>query len=295
MKKLFLTVAAIFAIAILMTGCPKPAGGDDNIPESRHEVSGKFGTWSAPYEVGDIVFSDGSASPYTDTLTLTDAQKAAAIAVIYYKGTGLNSDDSNRIRTLGVGLKQIHTKWCKDNASAYSRTITPIICTHTGTSPNVSFSGDKNGSDNLKQIGDFLVSLNGPVNDTIVQNSPVAEEKYPGFYFAKNYKNTANNLAGTRFESGWYVPSIAELFEMNTCMTDSENGFDLDEALALCGGNDNRIRGKTFWSSSDHQYTETLAYYLEFGGTKSSPPVLPKINNYFEKKCDYYFCAIREF
>ena len=109
MKKLFLTVAAIFGIAILLTGCPKPAGGDDNIPESRHEVSGKFGTWSAPYEVGDIVFSDGSATPYTANLTLTDEQKAAAIAVIFYKGTGLNSyvnhkDDTSKTRTLGMGL-----------------------------------------------------------------------------------------------------------------------------------------------------------------------------------------------
>ena len=37
--------------------------------------------------VGDIVFSDGSATPYTSNLTLTDTQKSAAVAVIFYVGT----------------------------------------------------------------------------------------------------------------------------------------------------------------------------------------------------------------
>ena len=58
--------------------------------------------------VGDIVFSDGSASAYTETLT--DEQKTAAVAVIF--------DASNK---LGVGLKTESGKaWCSNSANAYN-------------------------------------------------------------------------------------------------------------------------------------------------------------------------------
>ena len=62
------------------------------MPASNVTVSAAFyiGT-KAPTEtkaVGDIVFTDGSATPYSADLELTDEQKAAAIAVIFYAGTG---------------------------------------------------------------------------------------------------------------------------------------------------------------------------------------------------------------
>ena len=58
--------------------------------------------------VGDIVFSDGSASAYTETLT--DKQKTAAVAVIF--------DASNK---LGVGLETASGKaWCASSANAYN-------------------------------------------------------------------------------------------------------------------------------------------------------------------------------
>ena len=67
-------------------------GNAFTMPESDVTVSAAFyiGT-KAPSEakaVGDIVFSDGSATPYSADLELTDEQKAAAIAVIFYAGTG---------------------------------------------------------------------------------------------------------------------------------------------------------------------------------------------------------------
>ena len=289
MKKLLLTVAAIFGIAIILTGCPGPAGGDDNKQESRHQVSGKFGTWSAPYEVGDIIFSDGSATPYTTDLELTDAQKAAAIAVIYYKGTGLNSDNSNKVRTLGVGLKQAQNRWCTDDAKAYDITVSTITCNRTGEGINMTFSGDLDGSDNLEQIAQFLKTAENRYDDT------TTERKYPGFYFAKNYKNTETAIEGTQFENGWFIPSVAEMYEIYKCRKDQVNGFDVNSAITKCGEsiicNDN-----IYWTSTDHPSVPELAYNLKMYSSLSFAPEFPRTNPVTSKSNQsYYVFAIREF
>lgn len=69
--------------------------------------------------VGDIVFSDGSATPYSNGLTLTDEQKAAAVAIIFYA----NSDGTGTLgaKTLGVGLNRKYwVPWCSTTAKAYN-------------------------------------------------------------------------------------------------------------------------------------------------------------------------------
>ncbi|MCQ2248424.1 MAG: hypothetical protein MJZ50_05370 [Treponema sp.] len=182
--------------------------------------------------VGDIVFNDGSATPYSAGLTLTDDQKNAAIAIIFYVGSRLNSDAPDRtpdnvtIRTLGVGLKHNQTglKWCTPDANASFYGTGRISCIPSGewsalTLDAFDGSGDKNGSDNFETVASFL----GINNDTEV------EAKYPAFYFAKNYKDTATNLTAS-YEAGWYLPSFAEFYaiELNRAMVDA--------ASALCGG-----------------------------------------------------------
>ena len=63
---------------------------------------------SAAKAIGDIVFTDGSASP--SNAELTDEQKAAAIAVIF--------DATNK---LGVGFEiKRSQKWCTYTAAAYN-------------------------------------------------------------------------------------------------------------------------------------------------------------------------------
>ena len=76
--------------------------------------------------VGDIVFNDGSAMPFAAYEALEegndkDTIKDAAIALIFYSGTELNSDDpegnadTTTSRTLGVGLKHNRSglAWCR--------------------------------------------------------------------------------------------------------------------------------------------------------------------------------------
>ena len=203
--------------------------------------------------VGDIVFNDGSATPYSAELTLTDKQKEAAIALIFYKGTGLNSgDDTTTSRTLGVGLKHNRSglAWCLKSADAYSKNIATIQCPASGNAGGLTFTGDRDGSDNLEQVETF-----DGVDDT------ATEANYPAFYFAKNYSTTATNL-GEDYADGWYLPSIAELFQIYANGKGTSKVFDIDAASNLCGGDSFRYNG--YWSSSQYASFDSYAYFLTF-------------------------------
>lgn len=229
-------------------------------------VTAYIGT-KAPSEtkaVGDIVFTDGSATPYSANLTLTNAQKAAAIAVIFYVGTECSNVSTSR--TLGVGLAQNQSrlKWCLDSANAYNVNITTIQ------------ESDKDGSDNLSQIGEFLD--NNDDTDTA--------DKYPSFYFAKNYASqTGSNVSGTDYADGWYLPAKAELQKIYDILSTVNN------ALPACGGTtfDTSV---LYWSSSQDASSDDRAYFLHFG--------TGEWGNY-RKKYDsmldtsIYVCAVRAF
>ncbi len=227
--------------------------------------------------VGDIVFTDGSATPYSADLTLTDEQKAAAIALIFYKGTGLNSgDDTTTSRTLGVGLKHNKSRlaWCLNSAAAYYKNITTIQCPASGEAGALTFTGDRNGSDNLEQIEAF-----DGVDDT------ATEANYPAFYFGKNYKDAATNIAGTDYESGWYLPSIAELFQIYANGKGASKVFDINAASTLCGGDS--FGASSYLSSSQYEDDDDEAYRLYFGDGLWYAD--------YGKNHVHYVCAVREF
>ncbi len=234
---------------------------------TRPEVSGKLGKYGSPYEVGDIVFNDGSAILYTDLLKITDEQKACAIAIIFYKGTGLNSgNDTTTIRILGVGLKQDKTglPWCTSSANAYSINITTIQ------------ESKKDGSNNLEYIEAF-----DGVDDTTGNG---ASDLYPAFYFAKNYSSIANNL-GTTYSNGWYLPSIEELYQIYVNGKGKSKVFDINIANYLLGGD--QFENDWYWSSSQDSEQDDGAY----GGAFGNPVRL----SYYKHASKNLVCAIREF
>ena len=193
-----------------------------------------IGSKSKPDAVGDIVFSDGSATPYTADLTLTVEQKSKAVAVIFYVGTECSNDSTSR--TLGVGLAQNQSglAWCLESAAAHDKNITTIQ------------ESDKDGSDNLSQIGEFL---NG-------NNDTGTADNYPAFYFAKNYSGTATNL-GETYADGWYLPSIAELQKIYDILTTVNNALD------ACDGTTFATSG-AYWSSSQYASSDDKAYDFSF-------------------------------
>ena len=227
-----------------------------------------YGTKLAPDAVGDIVFNDGSATPYSSDLTLTDDQKNAAIAVIFYIGTECSNNGESRM--LGVGL--LHSTsglaWCLESATAYSRKVN-TVCKIDGSDGAYTFSEDKDGSDNFEQL-----STSNYVTDSGTQ------AKYPAWYFAKNYASqSGSNINGTDYENEWYFPSIAELFYIWKVKS------TVDNASTLCNGS--TFGDKYYWSSSQSNSTNSyMAYYFSFGNGVR-----------FEqgKQVEYYICAIRAF
>lgn len=197
MKKSFklflLALCAVFA-CLAFTGCSNPTTTPEpSTPVTPEPPVTYIGT-KTPTEtkaVGDIVFTDGSASPYTEELT--NEQQAAAIAVIFYVG---DENDTLGAKTLGVGLITERTDdmglpWCLKDAVAY----------------------DSN---------DYAQNMNdGKANtDEIAGLSDYGDgTKYPAFKFCRDY--TAQG-----FTTGWYLPAINELKMLYASLTEVGNALN---------------------------------------------------------------------
>lgn len=313
-----------------------PNDGDENntendTPKVRQEITGKLGKYNSPYEVGDIVFSDGTATPYSESLTLTTEQKAAAIAVIFYKGTGVNNpvkingkttQDETTVRTLGVGLHKSENPvtWATFDydgitvaaeAHGYNFKINPLIITDVWDSSEKRYDfrfGDKNGKNHLQVLGAYL---DDPYDDWYYKDNPPGDDTdnpalYEAFYFAKNYKDiTGNNVKGTNFENDWYLPALAELYELYLAFGTVKAAND------LCGGDEFKLNEEIdskhknfnyYWSSNVVTGKDCFAYAMSFTedwGFTDCEKSLTESNRslkYGEEFLDKtYALAIREF
>ena len=221
------------------TGGTTTTGGGDT------PATAYIGT-KAPSEaksVGDIVFSDGSATAYTSGLTLTDEQKSKAVAVIFYVGS---ASDTLGAKTLGVGLENTGTDntllWAKNDVNGYSTNITAIQCTPVGDeAATATFSGDLDGSDNWQALCD-AVSDEGTSGN------------YPAWEWVNAYATTTN-LTGD-YASGWYLPTVAELSMLYTAKG------TVNSALEKAGGT--KIADTAYWSSSQGASNDNSAWVVWF-------------------------------
>ncbi len=204
-------------------------------------------------EVGDIVFADGTATPYDEYnkegFFLTAYQKSQAIAVIFYKGSDLCSKgEEKRERMLGIGMAiGYDVQWASNfsTPAAVSHELyfyDDIICVgqDDGYDKYIKppYSGCLDGSKNLEKFGNFL-KKKGYTDDT----DDVS--KYPAFYFAKNYSaHDKSRVSGTEYESGWFLPSIAEIYKINDVKEKVVKG------IKVCDGDTSMVPGLNCWSSS---------------------------------------------
>lgn len=200
--------------------------------------------------VGDIVFNDGSATPYSEDLTLTDDEKNAAIAVIFYVGS---ASDTLGAKTLGVGLKNTVTNitflaWAKNGVNGYSTNITTIQCTPSesgsGKAATATFTDDTDDTDG----SDNWQALCAAVSDEGISGN------YPAWEWVNAYATTAN-LTGD-YASGWYLPTVAEL-SMLYRAKDTVN-----DALEAMGGT--KIYNAEYWSSSQAASNNSSVWTVEF-------------------------------
>lgn len=236
-KMAVLTSIASFAV---FTSCVNPASSGGNSGGNGGNSGGGGGGErkiisyigkKAPTEqknAGDIVFSDGSATPYNINLSLTREQKAKVIAVIFYAGT--ECSDDGRIRALGIGLHQCgNVSWCEPKSNGYNTNIESIQCSK-------ELKGIKDGSGNFSSIRSFLTQKGIP-DDTAI------ESYYPAFYAAKNYGDNLHASTDIKYIENWYLPSAAEGWKI------IDNLQLIKNVCSLCGVSDfDELVG--FWTSS---------------------------------------------
>lgn len=242
------SVFLVMSVSFFYSSCQN----DDSDDKSEKTETNLLGLKRKPDSLGDVVFKDGSATGINKIYGFSDEQKNSAIAVIY-KVEGK--------KTYGVGFRHNKNglKWCSSNASALNVLVSDIQCFPSCDPGNPDFKGDKNeivytgkikGNDNLEVMGKFLSAKS-------LQDDTSDPEKYPAFYFAKNYKEYFPVLKGTEFEDGWYLPTIDELFSM--WKADSEI---YDQIASYVGGD--KFGTDEYWSSSQSEIYP-IAYKFTFG------------------------------
>jgi len=237
----------------------------DNI-EDKNILNGTlvFGTKLSTEEkaVGDIVFNDGSAIAYAENLSLSDAQKGAAIAVIFYVGTGEATADTNTNilgqKTLGVGLKNTTTDlvWapttsfgyesvCADNQckKSSSKTTGSVYYTFESLGGTDYFTGHFDGSTSWANIQEAETNSG--------KNGWRTEENYPAFYWVTCYTTTYSIPEDSN--KMWYLPSVVEL----CCLYESKT--TVSAALTAVGGD--ALTG-FYWSCSQNETKQYEVLYV---------------------------------
>lgn len=240
------------------------------------ESSGYIGE-KAPTEekaVGDIIFTDGSALSYSDTLTLTDEQLAAAVAVVFYAGS---SSDALGKKALAVGLtntvasetKADQTKqWAPKSTTGYKHNFSALQCMRSSAAPTDGtacyaysegtytyyFTGDFDGSDNWEAV--CKDDEAGTAEAASTQQEPAYRTNYPAFYWIQTYAENTG-LSDTAYSTGWYLPTAVELHILYSARE------TVNAAITLAGGTALSL-SHYYWTASQHVTTSYYVWRLRF-------------------------------
>jgi len=205
-------------------------------------LTAKYEPLEVTFNVGDILFSDGTYIKAENVeYGIPESLKSKVMAVI--------TNQTLEGKYLGVGIKKSDSiQWAPNGTTGYYEDFEGIKVDVTGGNwdgTSYSFTGDLDGSDNWEYICSVDPSASGN-----------AEYNYPVFNFANNYGSYAG-LEGTEYENGWYVPSIAELYDVYT------NKITIQTSMNAAGGFD--VESGWYWSSSQSASYYGSAYELDFG------------------------------
>lgn len=136
--------------------------------------------------VGDVILNDGTVIPYVAGTKLNEQQSAAAIAVIFYDGTGSLGD-----KPLGIGLYQ-------------PTSLKPLMLENAAGS-DTTLASDNNSGKVFTQAIYSCSDYNGNL--------------YPAFGWLEQYfKATSGALDSSVYKDGWYLPAKNELLEIYSKM-----------------------------------------------------------------------------
>ena len=197
---------------------------------------------------GDFVLKDGTMLPKDITLTKTQKSNVAAV-VVRAAGDGK--------RALIVGIFHSRLVWCESSAMGCKTNITALKGNTT--------SGYMNGRDGWEKLKTACYDLSN------------GEKEYPAWSYCNGYG--WNNLCSSDiYYSGWYLPTVAELY------TIYQNKTAVDASLEKAGGN--QFGKNVYWSCCQDSSRTRCAMNLDFekGNVNSSS------KDYY---LGYYVCSVR--
>ncbi|MEE3434046.1 MAG: hypothetical protein VZQ47_00620 [Treponema sp.] len=178
-----------------------------------------------PDTYGDVVLNDGTAVAIENVNKLTEEQKGDAIAIIFYDG---KSDTSLGNCVLGMGLAESKGRWCGDDLDYsnggytkftdiaadmwrgdeyidhvhYDGSIVGVFFSHRNITFRGNYDGQIRGTNNYAKVRSLV-------------GRPDEGNNLYAFKYCDNYKDQpGSRVAGTKFESGWYLPTVAEISQM---------------------------------------------------------------------------------
>lgn len=187
----------------------------------------QIGNKIKPSVVGDIVFTDGSATSYTDAIAtpLTDDQKKNVAAIIFTTSYNLeNGDNKNGSTMLGIAVNPKQTNWCADRIKVGNDNV--LLSLYAGYDlQNITYN---NQPANILSFNLYDGSKNLPKTDQLLAYSYYYA---PAFYYAYTYGTNAVDMK-EEYRDGWYLPSY---YEMRVLMTEEGLLSTIKSVFSLAG------------------------------------------------------------
>ena len=232
------TIVSDSKLTVTLT-IPGTAGSYDvTITNGNNSTTGTFTVKDTEgWAVGDIILADGT-NVAVASYQSSDTNKPVAVVADF---------NTNGI-VIGLGLKSSSSlEWAKFGTTGYKTEFTDIIAKYSGsTRSGYTFTSDCDGSDNWE----YICSVDP-------EGTKDAATNYPAFNFANNYGTTTCGFdENDEFASGWYIPSLSELYEIY------KNKETLQTSLTKVGGF--TIGTSWYWSSLQSSGGCAYAYTLYF-------------------------------
>lgn len=232
-------------MALAVAGCSDGSSGNEFATGS--SGTGNSGVDYSKCAVGDFVLKDGTI------LSKDETPESGTVAAVIVRAA------TNDKPALGVGIvhNRIGLVWCTSSAAGYSTNITVLQGDKT--------SGYTDGSDGWKILKEACSDA---------ESNP---ENYPAWNYCRNYG--ANNGLEGDLATGWYLPTVAELY------TIYQNKTAVDTSLTKAGGSQFGI--SWYWSCCQGPSSSSDARELGFNDGDMGD---------FGKSEDLtYVCSVRAF
>ena len=215
--------------------------------------------------IGDVILRDGSRVEKAKLSAETVTEDNPAVAVVAYFVEG---------GYVAVGMpSEAAVAWASDSGSENTKKASALACKPEKSQDGMTYTFNNviddidstDGSDNLQRLCDIDA-----------EGTQSLDINYCAFSYAESYAQRYSLSSYT--SDNWYLPSIAELYEV--CM----NRDAINQSLAIC---ELSLLEEMYWSSSLMQTTRgatNSSWYLNF-----KTATKPYYTVYYEGKSKEHF------